>query len=113
MVALVLSGCATVKEEPVVARARALMGATRSGAGDLWLRCVPADADVYLDGAVQGQCADFDGRERGLTVGAGMHRVEVKKQGFWPYLTYYAPNGARAGLTVRLEPTERREGVAP
>jgi hypothetical protein len=85
----------------------------RRTAGDLWLRCEPTDAEVLVDGVPQGHCEDFDGQTRGLVVGEGMHRVEVKKEGFWPYVSYYAPSGARAALSVRLQPRERREEGAP
>jgi hypothetical protein len=33
-----------------------------------------------------------------------MHRVEVKKKGFWPYQTWIEPSGTRASLTVSLAP---------
>ena len=37
-----------------------------------------------------------------LRVGEGMHHIEVKKEGHWPYTTYIDPHGARAVLDVRL-----------
>lgn len=61
----------------------------------------------------QGVCADFAGAPRRLQVGEGMHRVEVKKPGYWPYQTYYQPSGARAVLRIRLQPQERSQGAAP
>jgi PEGA domain len=106
-------GCATGPEQvdsPAADRAREMMRSMRSRNGNLLLRCEPPDADVYLDGVVQGVCTDFDGSPRGLQVGLGMHRIDVKKDGHWPYTTYYEPNNARAGLTIKLRPMEQESG---
>lgn len=102
-------GCASGPEQvesPVVERAREMMRARKSRQGNLLLRCEPADADVYLDGVLQGMCTDFGGGPSGLQVGTGLHRIDVKKDGYWPYTTYYEPSSARAGLTIRLKPME-------
>ena len=40
----------------------------------------------------------------GFTGGEGMHRIEVKKAGFWPYETFVDSAGTRAALTVKLLP---------
>ncbi|MBM7116659.1 PEGA domain-containing protein [Archangium primigenium] len=109
-------GCASGPERvegPAAERARALLrGGSRMG--NLVLRCEPSDADVYLDGVVQGVCADFAGEPRGLSVGTGLHQVDVKKDGYWPYVTYFEPSSARAVLTIRLRSVEpERGGDAP
>jgi hypothetical protein len=112
--ALAVSGCAGRGREPEsVAKARALMAGAEKPTGDLVLRCEPADAEVYLDGVLQGLCSDFAGSPRGLRVGVGLHHIEVKKQGFWPYTTYYEPSGARARLTIQLRPSAAPGGGAP
>lgn len=112
LVGLVL-GCASGPEQvdsPAADRARDLMRAMRSRNGNLLLRCEPEDAEVYLDGVVQGVCTDFGGRPRGLQVGLGMHRIDVKKDGYWPYTTYFEPSSARAGLTIKLRSMGQEQG---
>ncbi|MFP2903791.1 PEGA domain-containing protein [Pyxidicoccus sp. 3LFB2] len=108
VLAVVVSGCAGRQEPESVARARALMAGAETPSGNLALRCEPEDAEVYLDGVLQGLCSDFTGSPKSLRVGAGLHHIEVKKHGFWPYTTYYEPSGARARLTIQL-----RSSVAP
>ncbi|WP_375773554.1 PEGA domain-containing protein [Archangium gephyra] len=113
LVGLVL-GCASGPEQvdsPAADRARELMRATRSRNGNLLLRCEPADAEVYLDGVAQGVCTDFGGKPSGLQVGLGLHRIDVKKDGFWPYTTYFEPSSARAGLTIKLRSMEQERGT--
>lgn len=78
--------------------------------GALRLRCTPSDAEVTLDGVPQGRCDDFAGN-RGLQVGEGLHRIELKKEGHWPYVTYYEASGATAVLEATLVPMSR-EGEA-
>lgn len=103
------SGCAARQDEPAsMARAREMMRTAEGSQGDLALRCEPPDADVYLDGVIQGVCADFSGSPSGLRVGEGLHQVEVKKEGFWPYTTYFEPSGARATLRIQLRPRDSR-----
>ncbi|MCP3142091.1 PEGA domain-containing protein [Pyxidicoccus xibeiensis] len=112
-VVVAVSGCARRQEPESVTRARALMEGAEQTSGNLALRCEPEDADVYLDGVLQGQCSDFTGSPKGLRVGVGLHHVEVKKQGFWPYTTYYEASGARARLTIQLRPMPAPGGGAP
>ncbi len=106
-------GCASSPEQvdsPAADRARELLRTMKNRQGNLLLRCEPEDADVYLDGVVQGVCTDFGGGPSGLTVGSGLHRIDVKKDGYWPYTTYYEPSNARAGLTIRLKPMSPERG---
>ena len=108
-----LGACATGGHGEMAARADALMQSAPERRGDLELHCDPMDAEVVLDGVPQGTCEDFDGRIRRLAVGEGMRRVEVKKQGFWPYETYYQPSGAKAVLRITLTPRDEAQGGAP
>ncbi len=109
-------GCASGPEQvdsPAADRAREVLRSMKSRQGNLLLRCEPADADVYLDGVIQGVCTDFGGGPSGLNVGTGLHRIDVKKDGYWPYTTYYEPSNARAGLTIRLKSMGPERGDAP
>lgn len=112
LVGLVI-GCASGPEQvdsPAADRARELMRAQRSRNGNLLLRCEPEDAEVHLDGVIQGVCTDFGGKPSGLQVGLGLHRIDVKKDGYWPYTTYFEPSNARAGLTIKLRPMGQESG---
>jgi hypothetical protein len=106
-VALMALGCAGRQDEPAtMAQARAMLLKAEAPSGDVVLRCEPPDAEVSLDGVTQGLCSDFRGEPRGLRVGQGLHHIEVKKEGHWPYTTYIDPHKARAVLNVRLRPME-------
>ncbi|WP_426757426.1 PEGA domain-containing protein [Myxococcus sp. Y35] len=100
-----VAGCARRQEPGSLAKARELMAEAANPSGNLALLCEPADAEVYLDGVWQGLCSDFTGSPKGLQVGIGLHQIEVKKHGYWPYTTYYEPSGARARLTIQLRAT--------
>ncbi|WP_224246068.1 PEGA domain-containing protein [Hyalangium gracile] len=110
-------GCAGRSDEPAtMAQARELLRNAESPSGDVVLRCDPPDGVVFLDGVAQGLCSDFRGAPRGLRVGEGLHQIEVKKEGYWPYTTYIEPHKARAVLNVQLRPmgTEKTpEGSTP
>ena len=115
-VALLGLGCAGRQDEPAtMAQARAMLLRAEAPSGDVVLRCEPPDAEVSLDGVTQGLCSDFRGEPRGLKVGEGLHQIEVKKEGHWPYTTYIDPHKARAVLEVRLRPmgTGTPEGGTP
>ncbi|MCP3099497.1 PEGA domain-containing protein [Myxococcus sp. K15C18031901] len=107
------AGCAGSQEPAALIRAREGLASAERPSGDLALRCVPEDADVYLDGVLQGVCGDYAGTPRGLRLGLGLHQIEVKKQGYWPYTTYYQPSGARARLTIELRTVGASEGNPP
>jgi PEGA domain-containing protein len=85
-------------------------GSPGQGGGAVRLRCTPAGAEVSMDGVPVGMCSDFADRTP-LRVGRGMHRLEVTMQGYLPYVTYFAPAGARAVLEIQLSP--RSTGAVP
>ncbi|MFZ5470554.1 MAG: PEGA domain-containing protein [Myxococcota bacterium] len=102
-----LGGCATRSQ--AVERAEVLLARSQPREGQLVFSCQPSDAEVVVDGVPQGICTDY---ARGLEVGEGLHEIEVKKPGYWPYLTYYAPDGTRAALRITLRP-KPAEGGSP
>jgi hypothetical protein len=112
-VLVVVAGCSGRQQPESVTKAGELMAGAKTPSGDLALRCEPVDAEVYLDGVLQGLCSDFTGSPKSLRVGEGLHQIEVKKQGFWPYTTYYEANGARARLTIQLRPKPAPGGGSP
>ncbi len=102
---LALAGCASAQPVAMKLASEGMVGhRDRSWTSDLTLGCEPVDADVWLDGVPQGTCLDFSGNPHGLNLGDGMHKVEIKKSGFWPYETYVDSGGTRAALTVKLRP---------
>jgi len=52
--------------------------------GGLVFAVNPPDAEVVLDGVVQGRASDFT-EERYLKVGAGTHRLELRAPGYDTY----------------------------
>ncbi len=80
-----------------------LLKQARAVDGDLRLTCDHADAEVSVDGVIQGLCSDFsDGVLVRLT--EGPHLVEVKKAGFVPYRAQVLAGDARTSLNVTLVP---------
>jgi hypothetical protein len=103
--------CAARQEETgSLAQARKLMREAESQRGNVILKCALPEAEVVLDGVTQGLCGDFQGAPRGLQVGPGLHHIEVRLDGYWPYTTYLEPQGARTTLNVQLQSTA---GPAP
>jgi hypothetical protein len=86
-----------------------LQAARTERTGDLTLACDPRDSQVWLDGVPVGSCDDFSGR-RGLSLGARMRKVEVRKDGYTPYQTFVEPDGTHAALTVTLAPSNTGGG---
>ncbi|MBL8922543.1 MAG: hypothetical protein JNJ54_27070 [Myxococcaceae bacterium] len=101
-----LAGCAGPQLVlPKVAPATPAQRSWRvAGAGELVLRCTPADAEVALDGVSQGLCSDFDGEPHALKVGTAARRVEVKKSGFQTWESWLAADQTRVVMTVTLLP---------
>jgi hypothetical protein len=98
--ALAFTSC--VQTSNVVTRAGTLPAARLGLKSELVLACSPADADVELDGVPQGTCEDFKGEPRGLALGKGVRRVQVKKQGYLPWDTVVETDGTRVMLNVTL-----------
>jgi hypothetical protein len=106
MVAAALLGCAS--EQSAIERALADHAAEVQSASttrpELRLDCAPADAEVLLDGVLQGICADF--QTTGLMLDDAPHQVEVRKPGFSPFFTAVQAGRARAAMRVELKPTQ-------
>jgi hypothetical protein len=113
LLAVAVSACAA--RPPVIEKARAATREASMSEGDLKLKCSPLDAEVIVDGVTQGLCSDFAAPTATLTVGKGMHHIEVKKPGYLPYQTYFEPDGVRASVKVELKPagTSPSDGSNP
>jgi hypothetical protein len=99
-----LCACAAHPSPPAtLARAEQLLqDSTAPRSANVLLRCTPRDAEVLVDGVLQGLCSDFEALPAGLSVGEGLHQIEVRRQGYWPYTTYVEPQGTRATLRASL-----------
>jgi len=94
---------------PSVQRAQEAMVEESGRRGNVWISCRPEAAQIVLDGVLQGTCGDLAAAGRGLTVkGQSLHRLEVRLAGHQTYVTYIAPGGARATLSVQLVPFEEK-----
>ena len=76
--------------------------------GGLVFRVNPPDADVVLDGVVQGKASDFP-EERYLKVASGTHRLELRMEGFesWSREVYVSNS------LLRIEASLSRGGPPP
>lgn len=105
-----LGACAGGAVAPSVERAQEAMIETSGRRGNVWLSCLPESAQIILEGVLQGRCGDLAAAGRGLTVkGQSLHRLEVRLPGHQTYVTYIAPGGARATLSVQLVPLASEE----
>ncbi len=102
--ALLLAGCASSAPawEGVLAEQRGTAKAERAVEG-LQLECGPAEAEVLLDGVMQGRCGDLE-PPRQIAVDASPHRLEVRMVGHASYRAELMAGNARTRLTVRLVP---------
>ncbi len=76
--------------------------------GGLIFAVNPPDAEVVLDGVVQGRASDFT-EDRYLKVASGTHRLELRKPGYAPYAReVYVSNSL-----LRIEATLVQGGGVP
>jgi hypothetical protein len=106
---LALAGCSSPRGPSALKDAPGVLAAQRSRPGDLWLTCQPPEAQVEVDGMLRGLCSDFGPTSRGISLGEGMHRIEITHAGHAPHATYVEPRGAKASLNVALRPLQKAE----
>lgn len=99
--ALAFGGCVQTSNVLTIAQGK-MPSARVTTKSELVLACTPFDADVVLDGVPQGTCEDFRGEPRGLALGKGVRRVQVKKMGYLPWDTVVETDGTRVMLNVTL-----------
>lgn len=76
----------------------------RSMDGDVRIECDVKDAEVYMDGVLQGAAGDFDGSRTLLKTGEGSHRIEIRKPGYAPYEAGVVSGSTVVVLSVHLQP---------
>jgi hypothetical protein len=74
----------------------------------------PPDADVVLDGVVQGQASDFT-EDRYLKVPPGTHRLELRREGYETYAReiYVSRSLKRIEATLVVTPSEPAAATPP
>jgi hypothetical protein len=72
--------------------------------GGLLVHCEPADAAVYVDDRFQGSASSL--RSQPLTLAEGFHRVEIRKDGYFPH---FAEVTIAKGVRQRLDVELRKE----
>jgi hypothetical protein len=65
--------------------------------GGIRLRVDPAEARVYVDGALVGLVDEFDGLANHLELDPGAHQIELRAAGYEPYVTEVS---VREGKTI-------------
>ena len=100
---LTAAGCTGARSEEPSFFERMLSGEAdegRSIAPELWLVCSTPEAEVMLDGTLQGLCSDFT--DKGMPLGPGPHEVLIRHPGFLPYEATVETGRARMTLNVDL-----------
>ena len=90
LASMTLAGCSVPKST--------VRGQTHNGL--FAIICEPDDAMVYVDGQLVGKASKFDGKPGYLEIASGTHRLEVKADGYAPFVRdVYSSNTAQ---TIRV-----------
>ena len=102
LVLLLLAGCATAPPAPFPQLAQ--VKGQQAPVGNLVLQTDPADAQVAIDGVMQGLGSDFDGVHGALNLKNGAHSLQVTKDGYRAYATtVFASDDGRQVLQISLD----------
>lgn len=94
--AVCASSCASARD------ARGHDAGRPDGWAKVWLTCSAPDAEVTVDGAPAGHCADYAGRQ--LRVRPGRHRLEIRSGGSIEQRAMELGPGDDVSLTIALSP---------
>jgi len=75
-----------------------------TGRGNLFVRCEPEDAEIFLDGIPQGTCLDYVTKGLQIKESPVLRKIMVTKAGYWPYEAMIALNSSKVNLLVQLQP---------
>ena len=95
-VAILAVGCATPH--------RTVSGQSNNGL--FRIICDPGGAEVYVDGQFVGPASRFDGSPGLLEIAAGTHRLEIRKEGYAPFIRDVYSSNAVQEVRVTLSPIE-------
>ena len=99
---LLLGGCASATPSPFPQLAQ--VNGEEAPPGNLVVHTDPPDAQVAVDGVVQGLGSDFDGVHGALKLKEGAHNLEVTRHGYRPFTaTVFATDDGRQTLQVSLD----------
>jgi len=66
--------------------------------------CQPGEAEVRMDGVLQGTCKILSRPEAVIMLSAGTHELEIAADGFRGFRSIVSGKGIQESLTVRLTP---------
>ncbi|MBS2029207.1 MAG: PEGA domain-containing protein [Deltaproteobacteria bacterium] len=99
---LLLGGCASAPPTPFPQLAQ--VKGREAPPGNLVLQTAPQDAQVAVDGVVQGLGSDFDGVHGALKLKEGEHSLKVTRDGYRPFAaTVFTSDDGRQTLQVSLD----------
>lgn len=70
----------------------------------LRVECQPDEAEVKVDGVLQGTCKLLSRPEAVMTLSAGTHELEIAADGYRSFRSMVCGKGIQESLTVRLMP---------
>lgn len=76
---------------------------TKGNEGLLAIYCEPNTASVYVDGVLQGETKQFDGRPGFLKLSPGTHNIKIEKEGYKPYRTQVYISDAKETIECKLQ----------
>jgi hypothetical protein len=80
---------------------------------DLRIDCQPGEAEVRVDGVLQGTCKLLSRPEAVVKLSAGTHELEVAADGYRSFRSVVSGKGIRESLTVRLVRSTRSTPRTP
>jgi hypothetical protein len=66
--------------------------------------CQPDEAEVRVDGVLQGTCKLLSQPEAVMTLSAGAHELEIAADGYRSFRSMVSGKGIQESLTIRLMP---------
>ena len=70
----------------------------------LHVGCQPDEAEVRVDGVLQGNCKLLSRPEAVMTLSAGTHELEIAADGYRSFRSTVSGKGIQESLTIRLMP---------
>ena len=68
------------------------------------VECRPDEAEVRVDGVLQGTCKLLSRPEAVMTLSAGTHELEIAADGYRSFRSVVSGKGIQESLTIRLMP---------
>ena len=79
-------------------------GNAQAPRGNVRVQASPPDAELSVDGVLQGLAQDFDGTRGALSLSSGPHRIQLRKDGYRAAeLTVFATDEGIQSVNVALD----------